>query len=201
MPPITGLLPHVYKTPSILTTEGGVIYNDIILTLTREGAPGPFVARSGDNYYLMFTVGERIEIQRSNKFRDLDNPAGRHVIWYRIRHQLAKPSLVRDEFSKFEQLRKTPPDDTDNSWAIDGTVFALDDSLYLVYSGWPLDRSATGSELVQELFIARMESPTSVDGPPVSISRPDQEWEITRGANGAHGVNEGPQFLAAPDGS
>ncbi|RYP25560.1 hypothetical protein DL768_011437 [Monosporascus sp. mg162] len=283
MPAITGLFPNVYKTPSTLTTyvkpevasvtydnsnltlstEGGIAYDDTILTLTHEGTPDPFVARSGDNYYLTFTVGERIEIQCSKKFLDLDNPTGRHVIWYRIRLQLAKPPLVRYK-SLTEQLRRIPPDDTDHSvdlwapelhslddrwyvyyaathpslgnrghrmfvlggppasedpcrgsweslgrvggtpedqWAIDGTVFALDDSLYFVYSGWPLDHGATGSELVQELFIARMESPTSVDGPPVSVSRPDQEWEITRDANGAHGVNEGPQFLAAPDGS
>ncbi|RYO79303.1 hypothetical protein DL766_003548 [Monosporascus sp. MC13-8B] len=259
MPAITGLLPEVYKAlsaftsyvkpeaasvtydnPNIsLTREGGVTYDDAILTLTREGAPDPFVTRSGDNYYLTFTVGDRIEMQCSNKFLDLDNPAGRHVIWtppddtdhsadlwapelhsldgrWYVYYAAAHPSLgngghrmfvlggppanedpCRGSWESLGRVGGTPAD----QWAIDGTVFALDGSLYFAYSGWPLDHSAAGSELVQELFIARMKSPTSVDGPPASISRPDQEWEITRDANGAHGVNEGPQFLAAPDGS
>ncbi|KAJ3559998.1 hypothetical protein NPX13_g9463 [Xylaria arbuscula] len=34
------------------------------------------------------------------------------------------------------QIRDMP-----DQWAIDGTVFELDDQLYLAYSGWPLDSS------------------------------------------------------------
>lgn len=106
------------------------------------------------------------------------------------------------------RIRGTPPD----QWAIDGTVFELhDDALYFAYSGWPLDNGGADSDLVQELFIARLEDPTSVaasggggggGAPVVMICRPDQPWEITRDRNGdEHGINEGPQFLSSPDGS
>ncbi|RYP18632.1 hypothetical protein DL767_009797 [Monosporascus sp. MG133] len=233
MPAITGLLPNVYTTPSAFTsyvkpevasvihdnpnlsliTEGGVIYDDTILTLTRAGAPDPFVARSGDNYYLL----RRTPPDDTDHSVDLWAPElhsldGRWYVYYAATHPSlgnrghrmfvlggppASEDPCRGSWESLGRVGGTPAD----QWAIDGTVFALDDSPYFVYSGWPLDHGATGSELVQELFIARMKSPTSVDGPPVSISRPDQEWEITRDANGAHGVNEGPQFLAAPDGS
>ncbi len=87
-------------------------------------------------------------------------------------------------------------------WAIDGTVFELDNTPYLVYSSWPLDNRGD-SDLVQELFIARLEDPTTAtaaDGVPVRICRPDRRWEFTRDGNGDHGINEGPQFLGSPDG-
>ncbi|KAI1497082.1 glycosyl hydrolase [Biscogniauxia marginata] len=110
------------------------------------------------------------------------------------------------------RIHGTPPD----QWAIDGTVFELDRAgapeLYLVYSGWPIDRHGNpvdrDSDLEQQLFIARLDDPTTISSSssspsvPVMISRPDQPWEITRDAEGrGHGINEGPQFLRAPDGS
>lgn len=95
------------------------------------------------------------------------------------------------------RVRGTP----EGQWAIDGTVFELHNAWYLVYSGWPLDND-NDSDLVQELFITRLEDPTTAaSGAPVVICRPDQPWEITRDGNGDHGINEGPQFLSSPDGT
>ncbi|TGJ88395.1 hypothetical protein E0Z10_g324 [Xylaria hypoxylon] len=127
-------------------------------------------------------------------------------------------------------------------WAIDGTVFELDDQLYLAYSGWPLDSSAphqsdhnyirhgyptqhnlgsanvnkhhshhgnasrdgkataSASDLVQNLFLMRLDNPSTAGSRPVAISLPQQPWEITRDRNGAHAINEGPQWLSSPDG-
>lgn len=85
-------------------------------------------------------------------------------------------------------------------WAIDGTVFELNEHWYFVYSGWPLD-STDDSDLVQQLFIMRLADPTSAASPAVVISTPQHDWEITREGNGTdHGINEGPQFLRSPDG-
>jgi len=83
-------------------------------------------------------------------------------------------------------------------WAIDGTVFELDNALYFAYSGWPLDRAPDNyDERTQQLFIARMADPLTLSSPPVMISTPDQPWE----RSGDAGINEGPQFLSSPDGT
>jgi GH43 family beta-xylosidase len=80
-------------------------------------------------------------------------------------------------------------------WAIDGTVIPLNNKNYFVYSGWPInDHSA--SELRQELYIAELSSPTTAASQAFAISEPTEPWEITDN----HGINEGPQFLASPDG-
>jgi hypothetical protein len=155
-----------------------------------------------------------------------------------------------------------------DQWAIDGTVFELDDELYFAYSGWPHDDNGSGRDqdqsqpdhrghltngcskqhqhklshgnssskqqeahrsdkdvnndkgnntmvtpatttttkskddlgLVQHLFLVRLEDPTTAGSKPVAISQPTQPWETTHDAKGAHAINEGPQWLASPDG-
>ncbi|KAF1916638.1 glycosyl hydrolase [Ampelomyces quisqualis] len=83
----------------------------------------------------------------------------------------------------------------DDQWAIDGTVLTLRSANYFVYSGWPL--GTTHNETRQELFIAEMRSPTACTGAaPTRISTPDLQFEFS----GLSGINEGPQFLASPDG-
>lgn len=83
-------------------------------------------------------------------------------------------------------------------WAIDGTVFELDNDLYFAYSGWPLEQAPDDyDERTQQLFIARMSDPTTLSSAPVMISHPDREWE----RSGEAGINEGPQFLSSPDGT
>jgi len=81
-------------------------------------------------------------------------------------------------------------------WAIDGTVAPLAGGLYFIYSGWPLERPDSDDDRTQQLFIVRMEGPTSAASAPSCISAPEHGWEFSDGK----GINEGPQFLAAPDG-
>ena len=110
-------------------------------------------------------------------------------------------------------------------WAIDGTVFELNDTLYFAYSGWPIPGSGSGGgggngnvgypDLMQELYITRLEDPITVANTiaeevngsaspsspprlPAVISRPERDWEFTMGLHGRHGINEGPQFLRSP---
>lgn len=83
-----------------------------------------------------------------------------------------------------------------NQWAIDGTIIHLQGQIYMVWSGWPLDDRYKGKN-VQQLFIAHMKSPIEVDSPPTLICTPEHKWEWS----GDAGINEGPQWLAAPDGS
>lgn len=81
-------------------------------------------------------------------------------------------------------------------WAIDGTVIELDHQLYFVYSGWPFDNPGE-SDLIQQIFILRLSDPTTAASPPTLLCKPEAPWEWTAD----HGINEGAQYLAAPDGS
>ncbi|RDI88372.1 hypothetical protein Vi05172_g1419 [Venturia inaequalis] len=81
-------------------------------------------------------------------------------------------------------------------WQIDGTVFPLNNRLYLAYSGWPLEQ-LDASEKCQELFIVELSDPTTAVSRPVQICAPHEPWE----RSGDSGVNEGPQFLSSPHGN
>lgn len=88
-------------------------------------------------------------------------------------------------------------------WAIDGTVFDIDGTLYFCYSGWPRRaQSKTGwedrNEGLQQLFIFRLKDPVTAASEPVMISHPSQIWERL-GDRGA-AINEGPQWLESPSG-
>jgi len=83
-------------------------------------------------------------------------------------------------------------DETDQ-WAIDGTVIKIDNENYFVWSGWRTENPEINSGR-QQLYIARMENPWSLEGARVMISEPDYEWE----KNGL--VNEGPVAWENPDG-
>jgi GH43 family beta-xylosidase len=82
--------------------------------------------------------------------------------------------------------------DPSDHWAIDPTVFENGAHRYIIWSGWP--GAENGS---QDLYIARLKNPWTIDGPRVRISRPRYQWEKIGDLPGdAHvNVNEGPEIL------
>jgi GH43 family beta-xylosidase len=77
--------------------------------------------------------------------------------------------------------------DPTDKWAIDGTVLAhIDGSLYFVWSGWPGETDG-----IQNLYIAPMSNPWTINGERVLISEPTYDWEKI----GDPIVNEGPTVL------
>jgi len=83
-----------------------------------------------------------------------------------------------------------------DQWAIDGTYFTLNNALYMVYAGSPIGQDpAKFSDSL--LHIVRMNSPTQCGSQPVPISAPTHDWE----REGWQGINEGPEWLEALDGS
>lgn len=74
--------------------------------------------------------------------------------------------------------------DPSNLWAIDGTVFEVNGQLYTIWSGWP----TTGSG--QNLYIATMSNPYTINSNRVLISTPTYSWETSSSA-----INEGPEVL------
>lgn len=83
-----------------------------------------------------------------------------------------------------------------DKWAIDGNVFTHKKQLYMIWAGWEGDTNGQ-----QNIYIAKMKTPTQIDGERVRISSPTHPWEL-HGAlhddiNPAQvNVNEGPQFLS-----
>jgi GH43 family beta-xylosidase len=76
--------------------------------------------------------------------------------------------------------------DPSDKWAIDGTVMQHGGRLYFIWSGWEGD-----TNVAQNLYIASMKDPLSIDGPRSLISRPEYDWEQV----GKPLVNEGPEVL------
>lgn len=82
----------------------------------------------------------------------------------------------------------------DNNWAIDGTVFeCTDGQLYFVWSGW----TNSSTPLEQNLYIARMSSPTNISSSRVLLHEPTLDWQCSSG----QGVNEGPEVLVHKGGT
>jgi GH43 family beta-xylosidase len=85
--------------------------------------------------------------------------------------------------------------DASDKWAIDGSVFSHNDQLFMIWSGWEGDQDGQ-----QNIYIARMKNPWTVEGHRSKISSPSYPWEkhgdVERTDTINHvSVNEGPQFL------
>jgi GH43 family beta-xylosidase len=88
-----------------------------------------------------------------------------------------------DPFGLFTYI--APLAATTDRWAIDGTAFEWNNSLYFVWSGWE------GTTNVQQnLYIAQMSNPWTILGERTIISAPQFSWE----RNGLP-INEGPEIL------
>ncbi|MEZ7494982.1 glycoside hydrolase family 43 protein [Leeuwenhoekiella aequorea] len=80
-------------------------------------------------------------------------------------------------------------------WAIDGNVFEFKNQLYMVWSGWEGDTNGQ-----QNIYIAKMKNPWTLEGNRVLISQPTNIWEKQGDLDDANNpphvnVNEGPQYL------
>ncbi|RZT11047.1 Beta-xylosidase, GH43 family [Duganella sp. CF402] len=72
------------------------------------------------------------------------------------------------------------------SFALDATTFAIGAQRYLVWTQRPAD----SSQHLTAIYMARMDSPLSISGPAVQLSKPEYAWEKV-GFN----VNEAPAVL------
>ena len=80
--------------------------------------------------------------------------------------------------------------DPTDKWAIDGTLLHHKKGMFIIWSGWEGDEN-----IEQNIYIAKLKSPTEIEGERVLISRPEYDWEKLGGdgkVNGAPFINEGP---------
>lgn len=87
----------------------------------------------------------------------------------------------------------------DDKWSIDGSVFSHKNQLYCIWSGW--DGNTNGQ---QNIYIAKMKNPWTIEGQRSCISRPELDWETHGDLNDANNpphvnVNEGPEVLVHGD--
>ncbi len=90
-----------------------------------------------------------------------------------------------------EWVMKGKVSDASDHWAIDASVFENAGQLYMVWSGWPGDQDGE-----QDIYIAHLRNPWTVDSKRVKISGPRYAWERNGDLPGRHvDVNEGPEIL------
>uniref|UniRef100_D8PNG6 Glycoside hydrolase family 43 protein n=1 Tax=Schizophyllum commune (strain H4-8 / FGSC 9210) TaxID=578458 RepID=D8PNG6_SCHCM len=191
----------------------------------------PWITYFNDSYYFITSEGtENVSIYKSNTLDDFHNSEA-VVVWtfgnpdlgdvwapelHRIddqwyiycalpdgpddadrRMHVLKGSDPNDPLQPFEEIGKigTP----DENYAIDGTVLQnYNGKNYFIWSGKESPETGT----VQYIYIAEMDSPSSVIGERVTIHSPynldgsKKEWQW---ASNGYGVNEGPEVLQRGD--
>jgi len=76
-------------------------------------------------------------------------------------------------------------------WAIDGSILEMGGNRYFMWCGRP---DVTNVNLTQNIYIAKMTNPYTLEASATKLTEPEFNWE----KNG-FGVNEGPQALLSPD--
>ncbi len=218
--------PAVTSTTAVSTTKAPtVVYEDVQNPVCSTGND-PWIVEHEGKYYYCFSRGDGktggvavAEIPSINKVSDKNAsqvytaPSGTsysHEYWAPELHYINGEWYIyvaaddgnnhnhrmyvlkgtsQNPLDKFEMVGKiTDPSD---KWAIDGTVLQLKDELYFVWSGWEGDEN-----VAQNIYIAHMSDPCTIDSERVLLSAPEYSWE-TRG--GSPKINEGPTALVHGD--
>lgn len=82
-----------------------------------------------------------------------------------------------------------------DKWSIDGSLFEHKKQLYIIWSGW--EGAVNGT---QNIYIANMKNPWTVEGERAMLSTPDLPWEMHGDLSNKDdvphvNVNEGPEVL------
>lgn len=187
----------------------------------------PWVIERGGNFYYTHTTGRNIVLYKTKSLADLKT-AQRKVVWEPPKNTLYSKDIWAPELHRINQkwyfyfaaddgknenhrmyvlenshenpmkgqwIFKGKVQEVSDKWAIDGSVFRYDDQWYMVWSGWEGDTNRQ-----QDIYIAKLKNPWTIEGERVRISSPVYEWErhgdLADANNPPHvAVNEGPQFL------
>lgn len=196
-----------------VTVNAGTFTNPIV-----EFGPDPWVIQHGGYYYYCRSVGV-IEVFKSKKLQDIGrgerkvvfvppvNTSYSKEIWAPELHYLQGKWYIyfaaddgRQEYHRMYVLESDSPQGNyvfkgkiaakTDEWAIDGTVLQLRNQLYFVWSG--LERFKGDR---QNLYIAKMSNPWTIEGDRVMISTPTEAWEKRTKPIVPGGINEAPQAL------
>lgn len=192
-----------------------------------QSGSDPWVTRHDGYYYYTNSTGNNITIWKTKNIIDLQhaekkvvwvpraNTAYSKELWAPELHIINKKWYVYfaaddgdNDHHRIYVLENSSADplqgkwifkgkvsDPTDKWAIDATVFMNRGKLYMIWSGWDGD---TNGE--QDIFIAQLKNPWTVDGERVKLCYPTFDWEkngdLHDASNPAHvNVNEGPEIL------
>ena len=215
-------------------TKPGIVTVPTTQTFTNPLLPSgadPWVWQKDGYYYYTHTTGNRVVIWKTKSLADLKTaeqktiwqpPAGTmysreiwapeiHFLqgkWYvyfaaddgkNDNHRLYVIENPSADPMQGEWTFKGKISDATDKWAIDGSVYQHKNKMYMVWSGWEGDRNGR-----QDIFIAAMSNPWTIEGPRVRISSPSLSWEtngdLGSNSNPSHvSVNEGPELLEHND--
>lgn len=184
--------------------------------------PDPWVTQRDGKYYYLHTLGNRIVLWEATQLMYLQHAYSKTIwtptpgtsysnnIWAPELHYIEGSWYVyfaadngNDVNHRMYVLENTSEypmagnwelkgkiSDASDKWAIDGTVLEHQGEHYFIWSGW----KGNNDPGIQQLYIAKMKNPWTLEGERVMISEPEYEWEM----NGL--VNEGPAALKNGDG-
>ncbi len=211
---------------ALAQTAGATFTNPLL----PSGAD-PFSFYKDGFYYYTHTTGNRVDLWKTNNLADLKmaqrktiftpppNTAYSKELWAPEIHFLQGKWYVyfaaddgRNENHRMYVLENEAADpmqgswtfkgkiaDPADKWAIDGDVFTWKNQLYMIWSGWEGDTNGQ-----QDIYIAKMKNPWTIEGNRARIAIPQFEWEKHGDLNNANNpphvnVNEGPQALIHGD--
>lgn len=210
-------------TTSCTSLKTSVSTHTFTNPLLTAGAD-PYSFYKDGYYYYTHTTGRSLDIWKTKSITDLKT-AERKTVWTpppntMYSRQIWAPEIAYINNSWYMHfaadngdnknhrmyvIENTNPDpmqgtwvfkgkvaDATDKWAIDGNVFEHKNQLYMIWSGWEGDENGQ-----QNIYIAKMSNPWTIDGPRVMISSPELLWERhgRLGKDEHVYVNEGPQFL------
>jgi GH43 family beta-xylosidase len=189
--------------------------------------PDPWVTSYKGTYYYMATTGHNLTLWATPDITDLAH-AQKKVVWTPpadgpYSHEIWAPEIHRfdgkwyiyfaadalhNETHRIYVIENASEDpmqgdwtlkgkvgDRTDKWAIDASAFEVNGQKYLIWSGWKGD---TDGE--QDIFIAHLKNPWTVDSERTLLSHPQYPWEevgdlLERPSMPHLNVNEGPEIL------
>nr|WP_294897227.1 glycoside hydrolase family 43 protein [uncultured Pedobacter sp.] len=202
------------KTPVVVPPAANTTFTNPII----KGGD-PYVTQKDGYYYFMETIGDQIKIWKTKNMSmvgsmpsvtvfdpptgvnsqnmwapELNFLDGKWYLYYTAgdgtdisqRTWVAENASADPTLGTFVDKGRLFTANT-NFWAIDGDVMEYNGSRYFLWAGRP---DLTNSNKTQNLYIAKMTNPWTLEGDATMLSFPLYSWE----KNG-FGVNEGPEFL------
>jgi hypothetical protein len=206
-------------TPAVARLSGDTFTNPLL-----ETGPDPWVIWWKGFYYYTDTSGKNLTLRKTADITDLRSAEKKEVWtpelgqpwsndlwapelhrwgnkWYiyfaadagdNASHRIYVVENNNDDPLEGNCTFKGKISDSSDKWAIDPTTFELNNEHYLVWSGWKGNNDGE-----QDLFIAHMSNPWTIDSPRTLISKPTYPWEEHGDLPGRHvNVNEGPEFIS-----
>jgi GH43 family beta-xylosidase len=180
--------------------------------LVRQRADPQVTLQSDGYYYFTATVPEydRIEVRRTRSLDDLGK-ADAKVVWTKhasgpMSFHIWAPEMHRIDGKwyiyftagradapweiRLYVLENASPNPLEGTFSLDATTFAHKGKRYLVWT----QRRPEPELKATNIYIAQMDTPTSIIGKPVMLSTPQFDWEKVKFL-----VNEAPAALVKND--